>query len=300
MPKVIDFGVAKAIDQPLTERTLFTQFGMIIGTPEYMSPEQSQMGGLDIDTRSDIYSLGVLLYELLTGSTPLEKERLRAAAFTEVLRRIREEEPPRPSTRLGTTEETASIAAQRWTEPAKLARLVRGELDWIVMKALEKDRTRRYESAGGHGARHQAAPGWRPGGGGPAISPLSTAHVRPQAPDGAGDGERLVVTLLMLAAVVSTWQAVRRHTGRGPRPPSNLAMAQEGEESARQVRVGMGGDGGVLPRQDPLGSATGGQDGGLGRDVKLRDAIEHAEAIYRRHVLPISPRSRRASVMRSA
>ncbi len=149
VPKVIDFGVAKAIDQRLTERTLFTQFGVILGTPEYMSPEQSQMSGLDIDTRSDIYSLGVLLYELLTGSTPLERGRLREAAFAEVLRRIREEDPPRPSTRLETTQQTASIAAQRSTEPARLARLVRGDLDWIVMKALEKDRTRRYESAGG-------------------------------------------------------------------------------------------------------------------------------------------------------
>ena len=149
MPKVIDFGVAKAIDQRLTERTLFTQLGVVVGTPEYMSPEQAQLGGRDIDTRSDIYSLGVLLYELLTGSTPLERQRLREAAFTEVLRRIREEEPHRPSTRLLTTEETASVAARRGTEPAKLAKLVRGDLDWIVMKALEKDRTRRYETANG-------------------------------------------------------------------------------------------------------------------------------------------------------
>ncbi len=149
VPKVIDFGVAKAIDQRLTERTLFTQLGVFVGTPEYMSPEQAQMSGRDMDTRSDIYSLGVLLYELLTGSTPLERQRLREAAFTEVLRRIREEEPPRPSTRLLTTEETASIAARRGTEPARLAKLVRGDLDWIVMKALEKDRTRRYETANG-------------------------------------------------------------------------------------------------------------------------------------------------------
>jgi non-specific serine/threonine protein kinase/serine/threonine-protein kinase len=148
VPKVIDFGIAKAIDQRLTERTLFTQFGAVIGTPEYMSPEQAQMGGLDIDTRSDIYSLGVLLYELLTGSTPLRRETLRQAAFNEMLRRIKEEEPPKPSTRLSTSQDTLpSIAAQRHTEPARLTRLVRGELDWIVMKCLEKDRTRRYETA---------------------------------------------------------------------------------------------------------------------------------------------------------
>ncbi len=151
VPKVIDFGVAKAIDQRLTERTLFTQFGQIVGTPEYMSPEQAQLTGLDIDTRSDIYALGVMLYELLTGSTPLERAQLREAAFSEILRRIREEEPPKPSTRLSTTAQIAAVAAQRNTEPARLTRLVRGELDWIVMKALEKDRTRRYETANGLG-----------------------------------------------------------------------------------------------------------------------------------------------------
>ncbi len=148
-PKVIDFGVAKAIEQRLTERTLFTQLGQVVGTPEYMSPEQAEMSGLDIDTRSDIYSLGVLTYELLTGSTPLERRRLREAGIGEVLRRVREEDPPRPSTRLSTADQLVSIAKRRKTEPAKLARLVRGELDWIVMKALEKDRTRRYATANG-------------------------------------------------------------------------------------------------------------------------------------------------------
>src|SRR5581483_6577853 len=111
VPKVIDFGIAKAIDQRLTERTLFTQLGAIVGTPEYMSPEQAGLSDRDVDTRSDIYALGVLLYELLTGTTPLERRRLREAGFAEVLRRIREEEPPRPSTRLTTTEEAPSIAA---------------------------------------------------------------------------------------------------------------------------------------------------------------------------------------------
>jgi tetratricopeptide (TPR) repeat protein/serine/threonine protein kinase len=148
--KVIDFGVAKAAGQRLTDLTLFTGFGALVGTPEYMSPEQAEVNNQDIDTRSDIYSLGVLLYELLTGSTPLTRQRLKEAALLEVLRVIREEEPPRPSTRLSESKDSLpSISAQRQTEPAKLTRLVRGELDWIAMKALEKDRNRRYETANG-------------------------------------------------------------------------------------------------------------------------------------------------------
>jgi serine/threonine protein kinase/Flp pilus assembly protein TadD len=150
VPKVIDFGVAKAIGQDLTGRTLFTEIGQVIGTFEYMSPEQAELNQLDVDTRSDVYALGVLLYELLTGSTPLERRRLKAAAVAEVLRLIREEDPPRPSTRLSESKDALpSISAQRQTEPSRLARLVRGDLDWITMKALEKDRSRRYETATG-------------------------------------------------------------------------------------------------------------------------------------------------------
>jgi eukaryotic-like serine/threonine-protein kinase len=149
-PKVIDFGVAKALGQQLTERTLVTGFGSIVGTLEYMSPEQAEFNAMDVDTRADIYSLGVLLYELLTGTTPLSSERLKLAAMTEVLRLIREEEPPKPSTRLSDSRDTLpSISAQRRLEPARLTKEVRGELDWIVMKALEKDRNRRYETANG-------------------------------------------------------------------------------------------------------------------------------------------------------
>jgi hypothetical protein len=147
VPKIIDFGLAKAMHQSLTEKTLHTAHDSVLGTPLYMSPEQAQLNNLDVDTRSDIYSLGVLLYELLTGTTPLEKARFKQAAWDEIRRIIREEEPPRPSARLSTTQTLLSLAACRQTEPLKLTKQVRGELDWIVMKALEKDRARRYETA---------------------------------------------------------------------------------------------------------------------------------------------------------
>ncbi|MCC7333447.1 MAG: protein kinase [Pirellulaceae bacterium] len=149
VPKVIDFGVAKAVGQRLTDKTMFTALGQIVGTIDYMSPEQVQLNQLDIDTRSDIYSLGVVLYELLAGEKPFDCQRLHAAAFEELLKIIREEEPPRPSIKLGSSQSLPAIAANRRIEPQKLSALVRGELDWIVMKALEKDRARRYETANG-------------------------------------------------------------------------------------------------------------------------------------------------------
>ena len=149
MAKVIDFGIAKATSQKLTDKTLFTEHQQVIGTLQYMSPEQAE-GSLDIDTRTDVYSLGVLLYELLTGSTPFDKQTIQGAMFGELRRMIREVEPPKPSTRLhDSSASLASIAAQRGVEPRRLGVLVRGELDWIVMKALEKDRARRYETANG-------------------------------------------------------------------------------------------------------------------------------------------------------
>jgi serine/threonine protein kinase len=206
--KVIDFGVAKATGQRLTERTLFTGFGAVVGTLEYMSPEQAELNNQDIDTRSDLYSLGVLLYELLTGTTPLAKGRLKQAAFTEMLRMIREEEPPEPSTRLSSSDTLPAIAAARQTEPAKLTRLVRGELDWIVMKALEKDRTRRYETANSL-ARDieryladepvEACPpsaGYR-------LKKFARKYKKPLAVSAA------FVLLLVVGVVASTWQAVR-------------------------------------------------------------------------------------------
>src|SRR5436309_912597 len=151
VPKVIDFGIAKATQGELTEKTLHTQLHQFIGTPAYMSPEQAEMSGLDIDTRSDIYSLGVLLYELLAGDTPFDASELLKRGLDEVRRTIREVEPPRPSTRLSTLAnvELTDVARQRHTEAPKLINLLRGDLDWVVMKCLEKDRTRRYETANG-------------------------------------------------------------------------------------------------------------------------------------------------------
>jgi eukaryotic-like serine/threonine-protein kinase len=151
VPKVIDFGVAKATGAMLTERTIETANG-IVGTPQYMSPEQATLDNLDVDTRTDVYSLGVLLYELLTGTPPFTKRDLDKKGLLEILRAVREDEPPRPSTKLSSADALPTLSAKRRTDPKKLAGILRNEIDWIVMKSLEKDRSRRYETANGFGA----------------------------------------------------------------------------------------------------------------------------------------------------
>src|SRR6202030_3739201 len=147
-PKVIDFGVAKATDFNLTDQSL-ADTGAIVGTPTYMSPEQADPSSMDIDTRTDVYALGVILYELLVGSPPIDAKQFQRGAILEMLRMVREVDPPRPSTRLSTADDLPNIAANRSIEPARLAKSLQGELDWVVMKALEKDRSRRYETANG-------------------------------------------------------------------------------------------------------------------------------------------------------
>jgi serine/threonine protein kinase/WD40 repeat protein len=232
VPKVIDFGVAKAIDQRLTERTLFTQYGQVVGTLEYMSPEQAELSQLDIDTRSDIYSLGVLLYELLTGTTPITKEKLREAAFLEILRSICEDEPERPSTRLSHSGDALpNISAQRKTEPKKLGALVRGELDWIVMKSLEKDRTRRYETASALAAdverylKDEAVQ---------ACPPSTVYRLRKFARKhrAALVSTAAFAALLIAGVVVSTWQAVRA-TRAQAQARASAEQARRNEQQAR-------------------------------------------------------------------
>lgn len=232
VPKVIDFGLAKAIGQQLTDQTLFTQFAQMVGTPLYMSPEQAELTGLDIDTRADIYSLGVMLYELLTGTTPFDSARMKQVAVEEIRRILREEDPPSPSTRLSSTagETQTAVAAHRHIDPKGLSRLVRGELDWIVMKSLEKDRSRRYETANGLSRdleRYLADEAVE-------ACPPSTAY-RLRKFVRRNKGKLFTAVLLALAlvagTVVSTWQAIR--AGKAEELASDrLAKEQEAREEA--------------------------------------------------------------------
>jgi WD40 repeat protein/serine/threonine protein kinase len=232
VPKVIDFGVAKATGPKLTDRTMFTEFGQIVGTLEYMSPEQAKLNALDIDTRSDIYALGVLLYELLTGTTPFEKKSLQQAAFDEILRMIREDEPPRPSRRLSTTKELPSIAANRGLEPRKLSGLVRGELDWIVMKCLEKDRNRRYETANGLAHDLERYLGDEPV---QACPPSPTYRLRKFVRRHRGPVlTACVVLLALIAAVVGTTTGLLQATWERDRKQEALDAEQDAKKLAHK------------------------------------------------------------------
>jgi serine/threonine protein kinase len=257
VPKVIDFGVAKALHQRLTDRPAYTEVGELVGTLEYMSPEQAELSTLDIDTRADVYALGVLLYVLLAGSTPFDVNRLRSAPLTERLRLIREEEPPPPSARLTQSGEAQTeLAARRQSDPARLVREVRGELDWIVMKALEKERTRRYEAASAlardverylqHLPVEAAAPSARY-----RLGKFFRRHRVGALMAAAG------LVLLVAGAAVSTWQAVR---------------AMRAERNAAAVSEFLQND---LLGQADLANQTG-EGGGRDPDVKVRTLLDRA------------------------
>jgi serine/threonine protein kinase/tetratricopeptide (TPR) repeat protein len=208
VPKVIDFGIAKATSQKLTDKTMFTAFGQVVGTMEYMSPEQTKLNQLDVDTRTDIYSLGVLLYELLTGTTPFDRKRLQSAAIDEVYRIIREEEPIRPSTSISKTSESPAVATSRRSDPVRLSRMLQGDLDWIVMKALEKDRTRRYPTANGLASDIERYLNDAPvSAGPPSASYRMQKFVRRNR--GLIAAGSAIVLVLLVGLAASIWQAVR-------------------------------------------------------------------------------------------
>jgi serine/threonine protein kinase/Tfp pilus assembly protein PilF len=271
VPKIIDFGIAKAMGLKLTERTLSTEFGSVVGTLEYMSPEQAEPGQLDIDTRSDIYSLGVMLYELLTGTTPLEREQLKETPLLELLRKVREEEPPRPSTRLGTTKEQTDIAANRGVEPKHLTGLLRGDLDWIVMKCLEKDRTRRYETANGLARDIERYLNDEP----VEASPPSAAY---RLRKFARKNRKLLLgtaafaIVLAAATAISAWQAVRAtvavHATRLERDKAVAEKKRANEQTAIAEAVNDFLNNDLLLNAYP--------DVNPDRDVKLRTILDRA------------------------
>jgi serine/threonine protein kinase len=273
--KVIDFGVAKAVVQKLTERTLFTAHGQMIGTPAYMSPEQAEMGRLDIDTRSDVYALGVLLYELLTGSTPLEDERVREAGYGELQRLIRDEEAPRPSARVSSRGGAVTVAAaNRGLDARRLARLLAGDLDWIVLKALEKDRGRRYDTPGrlaedverylrreaifarppslGYRARKFARRHWR--------GVLTAAAV---------------AAALLGGTAAATWQAVQA-TRAKQQAVAALAAEREARQAAQAEEAKTRAVLAFVEDKVLAAARPEGWEGGLGREVTLGQAVEAA------------------------
>jgi non-specific serine/threonine protein kinase/serine/threonine-protein kinase len=208
IPKVIDFGLAKALGHQLSDASMMTNIGVVVGTPDYMSPEQAELTRQDVDTRADVYSLGAVLYELLAGTTPLKRERLENAAYVDVLKTIREEEPATPSTRLLHSTTSADVAAQRQSDPKRLPKLLHGELDWIAMKALEKDRTRRYETVNGLARDLERYLGGEPVEAGPASTTYRLQKFARRYR--VALATTAAFTALFAAGVVaSTWEAVR-------------------------------------------------------------------------------------------
>jgi serine/threonine protein kinase/tetratricopeptide (TPR) repeat protein len=273
--KVIDFGIAKAVVQKLTERTLRTALGQMIGTPAYMSPEQAETGGLDIDTRSDVYALGVLLYELLTGTTPLEGERLREAGYAELQRLIREEEAPQPSRRLMALGGSATEPADnRGLDVKRLVRLLAADLDWVVLKALEKDRNRRYDTPGSFAEDverflQREAILARPPSLAYKVKKFTQRH-RAAVLTGSA-----VAAVLLAGAAVATWQAVI-----ATRAKQDALAAAAAEKEARQLAQAREAETEAVLKflEDRVFAAARpeGQPGGFGRAVKLRRVLEAA------------------------
>jgi tetratricopeptide (TPR) repeat protein/serine/threonine protein kinase len=274
--KVIDFGVAKAIGQQLTDKTIYTQFAQLVGTPLYMAPEQAGESGLDVDTRSDVYALGVLLYELLTGTTPFDKERLKGASYEEMRRIIREEEPPKPSTRLSTGGQLATtISMQRSSDPRRLRQLVRGDLDWIVMKALEKDRGRRYETASAFAADVQRYLHDQPV---QACPPSAWYRCRKFARrnKGALAVAGLIVVFLVFLGGAGLWWAQQRAGAAGEAraalaEASGLLEEERWPEALSAARRAEGVLAGVGAARDLRGQVQ-----ELIRDVKMADGLQEA------------------------
>jgi serine/threonine protein kinase/tetratricopeptide (TPR) repeat protein len=273
--KVIDFGIAKALVERPAGRTLFTASGQMIGTPAYMSPEQAEASGLDVDTRSDVYALGVLLYELLTGTTPLAGGRLREAGYAEVLRLIREEEAPRPSTRVSSLGDAAArLAGNRGLDGKRLAQLLAGDLDWVVMKALEKDRDRRYDTPGSLAEdverclRREAVLARPPS----AVYKVRKFAQRHRTAVLTGSA---MAAALLAGVALATWQAAVATRAKqealaaaaAEREAKELAQAREAETRAVLEFV----ENRVFAAARPKGQA-----GGLGREVPLRQAVETA------------------------
>lgn len=235
VPKVIDFGVAKATGPRISENSVYTEVGSVIGTFEYMSPEQAELNNLDVDTRSDIYALGVILYELLTGTVPFSRKQLESAGFAEMLRVIKEDEPPKPSTRLSASKELKNVAASRHTEPAKLSKLIRGDLDWITMKALEKDRARRYETANGLARDIQRFLNDEPV---EACPPSAVYRIRKFARKNRAAliAAGLVTLALLAGTAVSTWQAMVARKAESAAQRAAEAQTRERERAEENER----------------------------------------------------------------
>jgi WD40 repeat protein/serine/threonine protein kinase len=313
--KVIDFGVAKALHQSLTEKTIYTRFAQMVGTPLYMSPEQAEMGGLDIDTRTDIYSLGVMMYELLTGTTPFDKKRVAKAAYDELIRMIREEEPPKPSTRLSqSTASLPAIAEHRRTEPARLSKMFRGDLDWITMKALEKDRTRRYESASGLAADvqrylHDEPVEASPPSAGYRLRKLARRHRAALVTSAA------FAVLLIGDAIGGTWMAFREKSMRET-SDQNAALAVQNAQRAQAETENAQAERGIADQQRKRAEAERGRadanaaraDQGRQQAEKARNGAEaekqradaNAAEAERRRAEAVSERNRAEELSRQA